>query len=214
MIGGLLLAAALVYGVARATAGYPQTMGRYRVLSRGEAAFVASTAEAMYPPGGAIAASGAEADLPRYVDRFLCASHPRVRLLLHLLFFLVEHATLLFPAPGWGGMRRFSSLSDDQRVAALDGWADSRWFVRRLVFTSLRALFTMGYFAHPPVCRSLRVAPLAIDSPVCEADLLYPRIGAHPDTLRDAGLEITPPSNGEPLALDAPLHPSFAEPRP
>jgi hypothetical protein len=132
---------------------------------------------------------------------------------VRLLFFLVEHATIVFPAPGGlSGMRRFSSLSEAQRVAALDGWQRSRLFPRRLVFTSLRAIATMGYFSSPAVLRALDLAPRAIPTPVCEADLLYPRIGAHPDTIRKTRADLTPPSDGTPLPSDAPLHPCYAAP--
>jgi hypothetical protein len=130
---------------------------------------------------------------------------------MRLLFFLVEHATLVAPAPGWGGWRRFSSLSPEQRIAALDGWRTSRHFARRLVFTSLRAILTMGYFSHPPVLRQLRVAPLAIETPVCEADLLYPPIGRSPEAIRWSAADLTPPSDGTPVDLDGPLHPAYAE---
>jgi hypothetical protein len=208
MLFWLALAAALAFATARIALGHPPPRGRYRVLSRPEAAFAAAVAEAMYPPGGAIEASGGDADLPGYFDRLLAASHPRQRLLMRLLFFLVEHATLFFPAPGRGGRRRFSSLDTEQQVAALDGWAESRLFARRLVFTSLRALCTLGYFAHPPVLRQLSLAPWAIDPPVCEADLLYPPIGAAPAAIRRRAL--TPPSDGTPLDPDGPLHPAFA----
>lgn len=211
MLAGLGIAAVVLgYAVFRIAIGYPDPERRYHALRPAEVAFLARASEAMYPPGGAIRAAGADADLPGYVDRFVAASQPQIRLLLHLLFYLIEHATLLFPAPGLGGMRRFSSLSAEQRVAVLDGWADSRFFVRRLVFTSLRALLTMGYFAHPPLLRELSLAPYAIDSPICEADLLYPRIGEDPATIRLSRSDLTAPSDGTPLALDAPLHPAFA----
>jgi hypothetical protein len=130
---------------------------------------------------------------------------------MRLLLLLVEHATLVFPAPPPRGRRRFSALAPAQRVAALEGWRASRFFARRLVFTSLRALLMMGYFAHPAVLRQLRLAPYAIDTPVVEADLLFPRVGAHPDTIRYTEAELTPRRPAAPLDLDGPLHPDVAE---
>ncbi len=167
----------------------------------------------MYPAGGPISSSGLDADLPGYIERLMAASRLHTRLLLHVLFFLVEHGTLVFPTPGRGGMRRFSSQRVEQRVAALDGWAESTIFFRRVVFTSLRAVLTMGYFAHPPVVRQLGLAPLAIESPICEADLLYPRIGERPDSIGLTVADLTLPSEGIPLPQDGPLHPGFAESR-
>ena len=118
----------------------------------------------------------------------------------------MEQVTLFFPAPGWGGWRRFSSLTAEQRVAALEGWRSSRMFPRRLVFLALRSILTMGYFSCPSVLRAMELAPLEIETPVVEADLLYPRAGRPkseiafgPKDVRDL-LE-------EPLSPDAPLHP-------
>jgi len=185
---------------------------RGTVLTGRERAGVAAVAEAVFPPGGAIAPSGVDAGIPAYVDRLLAASHPRQRVLMRLLFFVVEHGTLLFPAPGgWRGLRRFSELSLAQREAALEAWRTSPLFARRLVFTSLRAILTMGYFADPAVLRRLELAPFAIDTPVCEADLLYPPIGRGRDAVPYGPADLTPPSDGTPLALDGPLRAGYAE---
>jgi len=110
-------------------------------------------------------------------------------------------------------MRRFSSQDVEHRVAALDGWAESTLFFRRVVFTGLRAVLTMGYFAHPPVVRRLGLAPLAIESPICAADLLYPRIGERPESIGKTAADLTGPSGGIPLLRDGLLHRGFAEPR-
>jgi len=211
MLGWLLLALAVGYGAARVAIGYPRPQRRFICLVRGEFAFLAAAAEANYPPGGDVEASGLDADIPAYVDRLLNVTHSRTRFQMRMLFFLVEHATLLFPAPGRGGFRRFSSLWPEQRVAVLDAWASSRFWQRRLVFASLRAVLTLGYFAHPAVLRQLGLVPFALESPLCEADLLYPRIGAHPSSIPHTRDDLTGPSDGTPLALDAPRDPRYAE---
>lgn len=208
---GLLMA----LGLARVFAGYPAARRPAQALRRRELALVEAVADALFPAGGAIAASGGEAEVAGYVDRLVAASQPRQRAQIRALLFLFEHATLLFPAPGGpSGLRRYSSLGASQREAVLERWRTSRWFARRLVFTSLRALCTLGYFASPRVLRALRLAPYAIDTPVCEADLWYPPIGTPRASLRRSRAELTPPSAGVPLALDAPLAPGYAEPLP
>jgi len=212
MIGWIVLAAVLGWIGLRVASGYPAPGRRYQVLMRGEVAVLRAVSEAMFPPGGHIEDSGPEADLRQYIDRWMAASQPRIRTLMHLLFFLIEHSTVLFPAPGHGGRRRFSSLSLEQRIALLGAWGGSRLYARRLVFLSLRSILTMGYFAHPPVLRQLGLAPLAIESPVCEADLLYPPIGALPAAIPYTRDDLTPPSDGVPLLLDGPLRADFAEP--
>jgi hypothetical protein len=204
----------------RVLGGYPRPASPLARLSRREAAFVAATAEAMFPRGGAVPPSGLDAGVPAWTDRWLDALPAATRLLVRCLFALVEHATLLFPAPGWDGWRRFSALDAERRGAVLEGWRTSRWFLRRLVFTSLRAIVTQGYFADAAVLRALGLAPLAIEAPVTAADALYPPIGRPKSAIRFSAEQVTvhgpldrPPA-GEPLAPDGPLHPAYREARP
>jgi hypothetical protein len=214
MLGWLLLVAAAAYALARVFAGYPRRAPGLRVLTAREAAFLEAAAQATFPPGGAIPPSGCDADVPAYTDRWLQVLHPRMRLLMRLLFFLVEHATVFFPGPSPRGWRRFSSLSREQQTAVLEGWRSSRFFARRLVFGSLRAILTMGYFAHPPVLRQLRLAPLAVEPRVCEADLLYPPVGRGPEDIAYGPSDLTPRVDPTPLDPDGPLHPRYAESQP
>jgi hypothetical protein len=211
MLGWILLAAAAGYALARTCAGYPRPARPLAVLAPREAAFLDAAAEATFPPGGAIAASGRAAGVALYTDRWLTRVDRRMRRLMRMLFFLVEHATLFFPAPGSRGWRRFSSLAPAQQAAALEGWRTSRFAARRLVFASLRAILTMGYFAHPPVLRELGLAPRAIETPVCEADLLFPPVGRPPQEIAYGFSDLGPPSDGRPLGPDTPLHPRWAE---
>jgi hypothetical protein len=211
MLIWIALGAVIGYGLLRVFAGHLVVGSSYQTLSPREVATIRAASDAMYPGGGAIPPSGSEAGIPAYTDRYLAVLPGQLRVLTRMLFFLVEHATLFFPAPGRTGFRRFSSLSGEQRAAVLEGWRTSRLFPRRLVFTSLRAILTMGYFADPAVARRLGLAPYAIEPPVCEADLLYPRIGEHPDAIQLTRGDLTPPSDGTPIPLDGPLHPRFAE---
>jgi hypothetical protein len=194
-----------VLALRRALAGY--SAPRLRVLAPRESALVAAAADALFPPGGAVPPSGVEAGVPGYVDVWLASIPGRVRLLLRLLFALVEHATMIFWAPPPRGWRRFSALSPEQRVAVLEGWRGSRLFPRRLVFLALRSALSMGYFADPAVLRQLGLAPLDFRTPVAEADLFYPPIGHTRSAIRHR--ETTAPSDGTPLPLDGPLHPAF-----
>ena len=211
MLGWLLLFSAGGYATWRTLAGYPAPAQRYERLVRHEAAFVSAAAESLFPAGGPVSPSGLEAGIPAYVDRYLGDVPPKIRFLIRCLFLLFEHATFLIAAPGAGGRRRFSSLSPEQRTAVLERWRRASLFPMRLVFTSLRAIFTMGYFAAPAVLRELRLAPYAIETPVCEADLLYPPIGRDVDAIRFSRAELTAPSDGRPLDLDGPIHPAYAK---
>jgi hypothetical protein len=212
LLWACILVAALLILLRRVFIGYPADARRFQVLTAREARFLDATAEVMFPADGAIPVSGLEADLPAYTDRFLASIPASFRSQIRALFMLVEQATLFFPAPGRGGFRRFSSLDADQRIAVLLGWTESRIFLRQLLFTALRAVLTMGYLGNREVMRYLRVAPYQIESPICMADLLYPPIGKHPDENPLGPDDLTPPSDGVPIALDGPLHPDYAAP--
>lgn len=209
-VASLALALPLALALSRAFRGYPERPEGLSRLGRGEAAFLAAVADAMFPPGGALSASGRDADIPRYVDRLAEASQPRIRRMFHALFWLMEHATLVFPASGRGGWRRFSSLDLDRRVAVLDAWEGSRLFPRRLAFFSLRSLCAMAFLAHPPVLRDLGLAPFAIDTPRCPMDRWAPRVGRSRASIALGPAEVAErPASGIPLALDGPLHPGW-----
>jgi hypothetical protein len=199
-LGGLAFLA-----LRRFLAGYPDP--GLRVLAPREAALVAAASDTLFPAGGEVPPSGVEAGIPAYVDRWLAAMPGRVRLLLRLLFTLVEHATLVWWAPPPRGWRRFSSLSPAQQTAVLQGWRESRLFPRRLVFLALRSAISMGYFADPAVLRQLGLAPYELRTPVTEADLLWPPAGQPRSSIRHHA--VTAPSDGVPIPLDAPLHPAF-----
>jgi hypothetical protein len=211
----LVLVAAWV--TARVAGGYPKSDLTLRVLTAREAGFLVAASDAAFPPGGPLAISGCEAGVPTHVDRWLALLPHRTRTLVRLLLAFFEHATLLFPAPRsrllGDGFRRFSRLTPVQRGAVLEAWGRSPWRVRRIVFTSLRTLLTSAYFASPGVLRATGLAPLDFETPVVDADLLYPRIGAHRDTIRwqpedrERGVPRTP------LDAHGPLHPAYAAAR-
>lgn len=211
------LAAVVVVGflagwaVVRLGVGYPPATG-FRRLGRREVAFLHAAGDTMFPAGGPLPPSGSEARVAEYVDDYLGVVPARMRVLMRLLFFLVEQATLFLPAPGWNGFRRFSSLDDAQRVAVFEGWRRSRFVLRRVVFTSLRAVLTNCYVADAAVLRHLGLAPFAIETPVDPAALLYPRIGEPRASILHEPSSVTPPSDGTPLALDGPLHPAYRAP--
>ena len=183
-----------------------------QALSRREYAFVGAAAEAMFPRGGALEPSGRDAGVACYVDGFVASQPRQLRVLIHLLVFLCEYAALFFPLGG-RGFRPFSRLSPEARTLYLDSWRTSSWAPRRLVFTSLRDIVTLGYLADPVVLRALGLAPKANDSPVCEADLLWPRIGERRDQIPYGREDLSDPGAGGPLPRDAPLHPDYEEER-
>src|SRR5690606_34594677 len=126
----VILLLVLAYGAFRFFVGYPRPPMPLQALSPREYATIRAAALASYPRGGAIEPSGLDAGIPLHVDRFVAAQPRSTRTLMRLLFVLIEHGTLLFPAPGFG-VARFSSLREDQQVAYLESWQKSRLLHRR-----------------------------------------------------------------------------------
>jgi hypothetical protein len=208
----LLLALAFcVYAFRRLFAGYGDRDEALQCLSAREAVFLDAAAEAMFPADGAIPLSGIDAQLPRFADRYLGCLHPRIRLQIRLLLMFFEQIPFFLPAPGRRGHRRFTRLDLEQLIAVLRAWSESSSGLRVLVFTALRAVLTMGYLGHPVALRHLRLAPLVIESPVLEPDLLYPPIGQGRGAIAYTRADLTAPSTGEPLDFTGPLHPDYRE---
>jgi len=94
LAAGILGGAFLVWGALRLLGRYARPEpGRFELLAPREAAFLAASADALYPPGGVVPPSGSEAGIPEYVDRYLGVVPARVRLLMRLLFLLVDGDT-------------------------------------------------------------------------------------------------------------------------
>ena len=198
-------------GLRRLLSGYPTTSRSYRHLRRREIALLRAATDAMFPARGAVPVAGADVDAPGYVDTWFDVLHPLRRFQIRLLLLLFEQVTLVFWAPGPRGWRRFSALSLQQRIEVLRGWYSSHWYVRRLVFTALRSVLGIAYLGDPATMRFLRVAPYDFESPVLDADVLYPPIGQGPDAIVYGPADRSPPSDGVPIDLDSPVHPDYAE---
>ena len=209
-----LLLVVLVAGLAvfvhrRGFAGYAPAPAGLAVLHRGEAAFVQAVAEVLFPAGGAMALSGADAQLAQSVDRHLAALPEAKRFQIRLLFHFVEHVTLFLPEHEPGGRQRFSSLSAAARVSLLERLANHPRSVVRLLFTALRSVFVLAYLGHPENLHALDLAPFEIDPVVSDAEVLFPRVGALPGSIPHGPADRTEPV-GTPLDPSGPRHPAYA----
>jgi hypothetical protein len=210
VITGLLLITLLVVGYRRLLASYPPAPRGLAVLHAGEASFVESAAEVLFPGGGALPVAGVDAHLPHYVDRHLAALPSAKRWQIRALFGLFEHLTLLFPGDGPGGRRRFSKLSAASRVSVLSRLANHSHVWARTVFMALRAVLVLGYLGHPANLRDLGVAPYEIESGVSDAELLFPRIGGLVSSIAFDESDRTDPVDLGPLDPNGPRHRAYA----
>jgi len=133
--------------------GYPPARFVAAALSKKEQAVLAATAEAFFPRGGALP-SAEQAGVVPYVDRMMHDMPRRQRILLRLLFVLVEHGSLLFGPVH----RRMTRQSVADRIATLRAWELSSLYFRRLSFLSLRTLMTLAYFGDAAVRQAVTAA--------------------------------------------------------
>ncbi len=185
--------------------GVPKPTRTSSVVSAAELAFLDAAADALLPEAKrGLARPGARAELADYVDRYVGALPRRQRLLIRSMLVFFEQSTLLFPARGHGGFRRFSKLDPDQRRGVLEAWAESPWAWRRSLFTALRAFVVMGVLGHADNLRALGLAPWSIESPVIETDLLYPPVGESSASIEWTEADLTPVRDTRPLRPQRP----------
>ena len=136
---------------------YPPPALDGSTLNRLEQALVAAVADALFPPGGLFPLSGTEAGMIEYFDGYLRRCHGQEGLLLRLLLLATELSPFVF------GPRRapFSKLSLADRTRSLQEAFKSRIYFRRVAFTSMRALMTMGYLSNRQVAEHMGFAPNA-----------------------------------------------------
>ncbi|HPG26058.1 MAG: hypothetical protein H6748_05855 [Spirochaetaceae bacterium] len=209
MLEALLLAALVFVLHRRFAADYPPAPIGLATLHRGEAAFVQSVAEVLFPGGAGLPVAGADAKLPHYLDRHLSALPRRQRLQIRALLLVFEHLTLFVPGDAPGGRRRFSSLSAPSRVAMLERVAEHPLSFVRTLFMALRAVLVLGYLGHPANLCQLGVAPFEIEPATSDAELLFPRVGGLPGSIRYEASDFAAPAGapGAATRVHPPLDP-------
>lgn len=209
----LALFALAVFAVAfgrRLAVGYPAPPSGLRVLHRGEVALIQSAAEVLFPDAARLPVVGVAAGLPSYVDRHLAALPTSQRLQIRALLLAIEHVPFLVPAPGPGGRDRFSSQGATARLAVLERIANHPTQGFRLLFAALRAVLALGYLGHPENLQALGLAPFELENGVSDAELLFPRIGALPMSIRFGEADRTSPEAMGPVDPHGPRHPAYA----
>jgi hypothetical protein len=212
VIKWILCIALLAIGYRRFVASYPPAPPGLAVLHRGEAVFVESAAEVLFPGGAGLSVAGVDARLPHYVDRHLAALPRGKRMQIRALLGVFEHLTLILPGDGPGGRRRFSKLSAASRSSVLARLSNHSNELVRTLFMALRAVLVLGYLGHPANLRDLGVAPFEIEPGVSDAELLFPRIGGLVSSIGFTEEDRTDPAALGPLDPHGPRHRAYARP--
>jgi len=210
VIKWIFFIALVVVAYRRLASGYPPAPPGLAILHRGEARFVESAAEVLFPGGAGLSVAGVDAHLPHYVDRHLAALPRSKRLQIRALFAVCEHLTLVFPGDEPGGRRRFSTLSTASRSSVLGRLSMHPNSLVRTLFMALRAVLVLGYLGHPANLRDLGVAPFEIEPAVSDAELLFPRIGGLVSSIRYELEDRTESDQLAPLDPHGPRHRAYA----
>jgi len=110
-------------------------------LTEAEYLTAASAADAFFPKES-FEVSAAEADVPRYVDRYVHEMPPAKTKLMKLLLRSLEYS----PAMTIQSLTRFSRLPLADRQAVLRAWEDSHLLVQRMGHRALLLVCSSGYF--------------------------------------------------------------------
>ena len=185
----------------RVFAGVPRPEQPARHVSNAELAFLRAASIAFVPPVvDGLPRSGDTVDLVGFLDRYLGGLPPHQRRRIRAMLWFFEHSTLLLPARGPRGFRRFSKLEAEQQRALLESWAESRIGTRRALLTALRAFVIMGVMSDETNLHELGLAPWSdLASPTIETDLLYPEVGASRDSITLRERDLTPVRDVTPL---------------
>ncbi len=145
VLGGTLAAGGLLFMGGLALRGRAPHVGGLRCLTEHEYRTLAALTRALFPRGGAFAYGAADADLERAFDGFLAGEPEWNRTDLKRALFLLEYGPVIFERR----LRTFSHLSEAERLAHFQRWAESGSLVRRQVALAFRKFLTLVFYDSP-----------------------------------------------------------------
>jgi len=117
----------------------------FAALSDREAQLVDSFGEALFPPGGVPALSGADAGLARFLDEVIDVMPGATDNLLRLFLCALDDTARLTRFSG------YCELPLAERTELLSTWSQSPHYLFRSSVNSLVLFLSMGYCMHPKV---------------------------------------------------------------
>ena len=117
---------------------------RNKILTNFEANIVSTLGQVMYPREGGIPVDAEQARALEYVERWLAALPLQERVLLRMLFLLIEFSMPVF---GPSRARRFTQATPEAQYEYLTTWETSRIYFRRVSMYGLRSVFALAYFS-------------------------------------------------------------------
>ncbi|MEE2829665.1 MAG: gluconate 2-dehydrogenase subunit 3 family protein [Myxococcota bacterium] len=145
-VGGLVAAAGAAGLGIRVASWWDQPAEEgFLCLSSREAELVDSLAEALFPPGGTPALSGADAGISRYFDWVVDSIPPPTQHLLRSFLHALDDTARITR------LSSYASLPLDERTELLGDWAQSPHYLFRSSVSSLVLFLSMGYCGHPEV---------------------------------------------------------------
>jgi len=145
-VSGLVAAAGATGVGLRVVSWWDQeSSAKYSCLSEREVQLIDSMAEALFPPGGTPALSGAEAGVSHFVDGVVDAIPSTTQELLRSFLHALDDFTRITRFSG------YVELPLDERTELLGSWTQSSQYLFRSSVSSLVLFLSMAYCLHPEV---------------------------------------------------------------
>ncbi len=152
------LALLTVVSQAGACASAPETPAR--VFSPEERTALLALADTIVPPTARMPLAVGDTSLIARIEQFLAGADPLVRDQFRYLIHFFERYPQLFSLR----FTRFSRLGPVARAEVLAGFAESRFYARRMAFVALKSVVCNHYFADPEVQALLGFRPVCVFS--------------------------------------------------
>lgn len=140
--GAVVATGALVY---RSLGRFGPAAPGYQVFDADELLVLAAACEAHFPGPPEWPLSGKDAGCIEFVDRYIGGLYPDNQLLIRAFLRTLNVSTLITHR------RTFRTLSPQDRLEVLEGWASSSLRIRRGGYASMTLFIKMGYFENEKV---------------------------------------------------------------
>jgi len=123
---------------------YPEADVKLECFTDKEYAVLKAAADTLLP-GAADAPSASALGVPGSIDKFLATAPPELGARFKQLLMMLEHGTTIFGLK----FRRFTELSQGERLAYLEKWMNSDLSIQRQGFMGLKKLVATFYYVNP-----------------------------------------------------------------
>jgi len=115
-------------------------MAELKLFTGKKGAILAAVMNAIIPRGGAYGPGAADYDLLPRADAYVRAFNPLVRLGFPILLLYIEYGSLVRTGT------RFTRMGDDEAIAYLEGFEESRLYFRRTIALMFKMITMLAFY--------------------------------------------------------------------